>query len=108
MLLRKEGIKTPIVEIHLTSADIVQALAKAKSKARLDSPGIAVVAFPNMIQNLLDFLPFLNLNLICHNLTSEEDASRLVEEAISDGAQVLLGGAITAKISRAVGCPSSC
>src|SRR5512139_2147943 len=40
MLLRKEGIKTPIVEIHLTSADIVQALARAKSKARSDSPGI--------------------------------------------------------------------
>jgi hypothetical protein len=34
MLLRKEGIKTPIVEIHLTSADIVQTLARAKSKGR--------------------------------------------------------------------------
>jgi len=100
MLLRKEGIKTPIVEIHLTSTDIVQALAKAKSKVRSDSPTIAVVAFANMIQNLLDFLPFLNLNLICRTLASEEDAFRLVGEAISDGAQVLLGGAITAKIAR--------
>jgi len=106
MLLRKEGIKTPIVEIHLTSTDIVQALAKAKSKAPSDNPVIAVVAFPNMIQNLLDFLPFLNLNLICHSLNSEEDASRLVEEAISDGAQVLLGGAITAKIARDRGLPT--
>jgi PAS domain S-box-containing protein len=105
LLLRKEGIKTPIVEIHLTSADIVQALTKAKSKARSDNPAIAVVAFPNMIQNLLDFLPFLNLNLICHSLSSEEDASRLVEEAINDGAQVLLGGAITAKIARDRGLP---
>jgi PAS domain S-box-containing protein len=100
MLLRKEGIKAPIVEIHLTSADIVQALTTAKSKARSDSPAIAVVAFSNMIQNLLDFLPFLNLKLTCHRLASEEDASRLVEEAIVDGAQVLLGGAITAKIAR--------
>jgi PAS domain S-box-containing protein len=106
MLLRKEGIKTPIVEIHLTSADIVQALAKAKSKARSDSPAIAVVAFPNMIQNLLDFLPFLNLNLTCHRLASEEDAPRLVEEAIGDGAQVLLGGAITVKIARDRGFPT--
>jgi PAS domain S-box-containing protein len=106
MLLRKEGIKTPIVEIHLTSADIVQALAKAKSKARSDSPAIAVVAFPNMIQNLLDFLPFLNLNLTCHRLASEEDAPRLVEEAIGDGAQVLLGGAITVKIARDRGLPT--
>jgi PAS domain S-box-containing protein len=104
-LLRKEGIKTPIVEIHLTSADIVQALTKAKRKARSDNPAITVVAFPNMIQNLLDFLPFLNLNLICHSLASEEDAFRLVEEAIGGGAQVLLGGAITAKIARDRGLP---
>lgn len=105
MLLRKEGIKTPIVEMHLTSADIVQALTKAKTKARSDSPAIAVVAFPNMIQNLLDFLPFLNLNLSCYRLVSEEDAPRLVEEATAGGAQVLLGGAITAKIARQRGLP---
>lgn len=106
MLLRKEGIKTPIVEIHLTSNDIAQALAKAKRKARSDNPALAVVAFPNMIQNLYDFLPFLNLNLTCHTLASEEDASRLVEEAISDGAQVLLGGAITSRIARDRGFPN--
>ena len=68
MMLRKQGIKTPIVEIHLTSTDIVQALAKAKSTVRSDNPAITVVAFPNMIKNLYDFLPFLNLNLICHSL----------------------------------------
>jgi hypothetical protein len=100
MLLRKEGIKTTIVETHLTIADIVQALTRAKSNVRSDSPAIAVVAFPNTIQNLLDFFPFLNLKLTCHRLASEEDTSRLVEEAIGDGAQDLLGGAITAKITR--------
>ncbi|MBE0569349.1 MAG: sigma 54-interacting transcriptional regulator [Deltaproteobacteria bacterium] len=106
MLLRKEGIKTPIVEIHLTSTDIVQALSQAKNKVRSDNPVIAVVAFPNMIQNLYDFLPFLNLNLVCHSVASEEEAPRLVEKAISDGAQVILGGAITSKIARDRGLPT--
>ena len=106
LLLRKEGIKTPIVEIHLTSADIVQALAKAKNEARSDNPAIAVVAFPNMIKNLYDFLPFLNLNLVCHTLASEGDAPRLVEKAIGDGTQVILGGAITTKIARDRGFPT--
>ncbi len=106
MLLRKEGIKTPIVEIHLTSTDIVQALAKAKSKARSKNPAIAVVAFPNMIQNLYDFLPFLNLKLVCHGVASEEDAPRLVEKAIRNGAQVILGGAITSKLARDRGVPT--
>ncbi|MCX5733382.1 MAG: sigma 54-interacting transcriptional regulator [candidate division NC10 bacterium] len=105
MLLRRAGIKSPIVEIHLTSADIVQALTEAKNKAHSDHPAIAIVAFPGMIQNLLDFLPLLSLPLACHALTSEEDAPRRVEEAIVAGAQVLLGGAITVKIARDRGVP---
>ena len=106
MLLRKEGIKTPIVEIHLTSTDIVQALVRAKSEARSGDPAIAVVAFPNMIRNLHDFLPFLNLNLVCHNIDSEEEAPGMVGKAINDGAQVILGGAITTRIARDRGLPA--
>ncbi len=100
MLLRKEGIRTPIVEIHLTSTDIVSALARAKKEVRSENPAMAVVAFPNMIANLYDFLPFLNLKLACHDLASERDAPRVVEKAIREGAQVILGGAITTRIAR--------
>jgi transcriptional regulator with PAS, ATPase and Fis domain len=106
LLLLKEGIKTPVVEIHLTSTDIVQALARAKSEARSERPAMAVVAFPNMIRNLFDFLPFLNLDLACHNLASEEDVPRLVEKAIREGAEVILGGSITTKIARDRGMPA--
>lgn len=106
MLLRKRGIKTPVVDIHLTSADVVAALAEAKQKARSDSPSMAVVAFPEMIQELLDFLPFLNLRLTSYALTSEENAPPLVAEAITAGAQVVIGGAITTKIARERGLPA--
>jgi transcriptional regulator, propionate catabolism operon regulatory protein len=106
MLLRKRGIKSPVVEIHLTSADVVAALAEAKQKAGSDSPSMAVVAFPEMIQDLLDFLPFLNLRLTSYTLASEEDAPHHVEEAITAGAQVVIGGAITTKIARERGLPA--
>jgi PAS domain S-box-containing protein len=104
-LLRKEGIKSPIVEIHLTSADIVHALTDAKRQAPSDHPAIAIVAFPGMIRNLLDFLPLLSLPLSCYPLASEEEAPGRVEEAIAAGAQVLLGGAITVRIARDRGLP---
>jgi PAS domain S-box-containing protein len=100
MLLRQAGIKSPVVELHLTSADVVQALTEARSKAHFDHAAIAIVAFPGMIQNLLDFLPLLSLPLRCYTLTSEGDAPGRVDEAIAAGAQVLLGGAITVKIAR--------
>lgn len=106
ILLREAGIRTPIVELHLTGTDVASALARAKGEARSDSPAMAVVAFPNMMENLRDFHPFLNLNLALHDLASEEDAPRLVEKAIRDGAQVVLGGAITTRIARERGLPA--
>jgi transcriptional regulator, propionate catabolism operon regulatory protein len=106
MLLREAGINTPIVEIRLTSADMVQALSEATRLAGSDTPKIGLVAFPEMIQNLLDFLPILNLNLTYRSLASEEDAPGQVAKVIEDGAQVVLGGAITAKIAQDHGLPA--
>lgn len=106
LMLRSEGIRSPIVEIHLTSGDMVQALSKARSATNIENPSIAVVAFPNMVQNLLDFEPFLNLRLSCYRLSSEEAAQDLVETAVSEGAQVVLGGAISTRIARKLGLPT--
>lgn len=106
LMMRSEGIRSPIVEIHLTSRDMVQALSEARSATHSENPSIAVVAFPNMVQNLLDFEPFLNLRLSCYRLDSETEAPRLVETAIAEGAQVVLGGAITTQIVKRLGLPT--
>lgn len=104
--LKSEGIRVPIVEIYLTSGDMVQALFEVRSVTHSENPFIAVVAFPNMVQNLLDFEPFLNLRLSCYRLNSEKDAPSLVKAAIAEGAQVILGGAITTQIARSLGLPT--
>lgn len=106
LLLKSEGIRVPIVEIHMTSGDMVRALNEAKSVTHSENPFIAVVAFPNMIQNLLDFKPLLNLRLSFYPHDSEKDVSSLVKTAITDGAQVVLGGATTTQIARNLGLPA--
>jgi PAS domain S-box-containing protein len=105
-LLRQADINSPIVEIHLTSADVALALNEAKIKAGSEHPAIAVVAFPGMIQTLLDFQPFLRLSVTCYPVASEGDAPRLVDEAVRAGAQVVLGGAITTRTARDLGVPA--
>ena len=100
VLLREADITCPVVELHLTSADLAQALNEAKTMTGSEHPTIAVVAFPGMIQNLLDFQPFLRLAVTCYPLAAEGDAPRLVEEAVRAGAEVLLGGAITVRTAR--------
>ncbi|OPY85326.1 MAG: Propionate catabolism operon regulatory protein [Smithella sp. PtaU1.Bin162] len=106
MFLRQAGIKSPIVEIHLTSSDIVQALEEAKSICHFEDPFIAVVAYENMIKNLFDFLPFLNVRLSFHTFNSEEEAPSVIRTAIAQGAQIILGGAITVKIAGEFGFPA--
>jgi len=104
--LMADDIRVPIVEIHLTSGDMAQALSEARSLSRSERPVIAVVAFPNMVQNLLDFEPFLNVNLFYYQLDSESDAPILVRTAIADGAQVILGGALTTQSVKSLGVPA--
>ena len=104
--LNAEDIRVPIVEIHLTSGDMAQALSEARSLSRSERPVIAVVAFPNMVQNLLDFEPFLNVDLFYYQLDSESDAPILVRTAIADGAQVILGGALTTQSVKCLDLPA--
>ena len=106
--LISEGIKVPIVEMHMTSGDLVRALSEAKSMSRSEQPFIAVVAFPNMLQNLLDFEPFLNVRLSCYRLDveKEKDVANLIKAAVAEGAQVILGGAVTTRTAKSLGLPA--
>ncbi|MDP1990521.1 MAG: sigma 54-interacting transcriptional regulator [Syntrophales bacterium] len=104
--LISEGIKVPIVEMHMTSGDLVQALSEAKSMSHSEQPFIAVVAFPNMLQNLLDFEPFLNVRLSCYRLDIEKDVENLIKAAVAEGAQVILGGAVTTQAAKSLGLPA--
>lgn len=104
--LRHAGIHSPIVEIHLTSSDMVHALTEAKNICRDENPCIAVVAYANMIQNLYDFLPFLNLRLKFYTFDSEKEAPAVIKKAITAGAQIIMGGAITFNIAGKLGFPA--
>ena len=100
MQLRQEGIHSPIVEIPTVSGDIAQALAEASIRARSKNPRIAVIAYANMIGTLLDFLPHLNLHLTFYTLVSDKEAPDVINTAIANGAEVILGGAITNNIAK--------
>lgn len=104
--LKAADIRVPIVEIHLTSRDMVQALSEARSMTSSENPLIAVVAFPNMVQNLLDFEPFLNISLTCYQLESEDEAPIVIKTAIAKGTQVVLGGATTIQSAKELGLPA--
>ena len=97
--LKRGGIKSPVVEIELTSKDMVQALIEARQRAGSDNPLVAVIGFSNMIQNLLAFKPLLNMRLNCYIRTSENESQQFVEKAVADGAKAILGGITSTRIA---------
>ena len=106
LMLQKAGITTPIVEIQVTGKDLATALERARTLVPLDRPKIGVISYPNMIQHLKDFLPFLNLDITCYELSTESKTDYVVDLAIRNGMNVLLGGVSTSRTAQERGVPT--
>jgi PAS domain S-box-containing protein len=95
LLLKSEGVKTPIVEIPLAPEDMAKALAEASTLTGKSRPRIGVVAFPNMTLGLEALAPVLHLDLTYYPLEREEDTCQAIERAFADNVDVVLGGVVT-------------
>jgi PAS domain S-box-containing protein len=100
VVMQREGIRSPIVEIELTSRDMVQALMEARRLTASPDPLLAVIGFDHMIQNLMAFKPLLRMRLNGYILSPGDDPRQIVEKAIAEGAEILLGGATSTRIAR--------
>ena len=95
LVLKQANLGVPIVEMQVTAKDLAFALKKAKLLVKKESFRIGVVSFPNMIQQLKDFLPFLNLDITCYELSIGENVEKKLLTAMKDGMDVLMGGVTT-------------
>jgi len=95
LALKKAGLTVPIVEMQVSAKDLAIALKKAKLLIKKDKFRIGVVSYPNMIQQLKDFLPFFSLDITCYELAIGENVENTLLNAMNDGMDVLLGGVST-------------
>ena len=106
LVLKQANLGVPIVEMQVTAKDLAIALEKAKFLIKKELFRIGVVSFPNMIQQLKDFLPFLNLDITCYELSIGESVEKKLLAAMEDGMDVLLGGVTTYLHARQKGLPA--
>ena len=106
LVLKQANLGVPIVEMQVTAKDLAFALKKAKLLVKKESFRIGVVSFPNMIQQLKDFLPFLNLDITCYELSIGENVEKRLLTAMKDGMDVLLGGVTTYTYAKQRGLPA--
>lgn len=105
LTLRDMGFGVPIVEMQVTAKDLAIALEKARQLIRKETFRIGVISFPNMIQQLKDFLPFFSLDITCYELSIKENVEDKLGAAMADGMDVLLGGVTTHSLARKKGLP---
>jgi PAS domain S-box-containing protein len=100
--IRDAGLAVSIVEVSITGFDLIRAV----EKARAFSSNIAVVAFPSMVMGIDCLAPILEVNLRNYIINSEFEAEANVKRAFADGADVVIGGVITAKVAALHGIPA--
>ena len=101
MAIKNEGIGVVIVEIPVTTYDIIRAIEKAKRHGDC----IALVVFPPMIKGLSSLSSALGIDLRIYFLESDEDGDTKVALAMRAGASVIVGGYVAGAAAKKLDCP---
>lgn len=101
--IKQAKLEVAVVTIPVTSFDIIRAINAAKAQGKR----IAVVAHATMVLGI-DFLAeVLGVEIQHYAATYGQDYEELIKEAISDGAEVILGGALAVAAAKRHGIPFS-
>lgn len=90
-----------VVNIPISGFDLVIAL----EKARKVGSRIAVVAFPSMVSQIECLESALGVKIKKYNVLSQDQIDAAIDEALQDGATVLLGGYSTGQVAKQRGIP---
>lgn len=100
MIREQAGI--PVVDITISSYDLVRALARASQLGRR----IALIVFHNMVQSAADVAALMGIDLSEFVVRDEEAAARALSEALRGGAEVIVGGSLAVRLARGMGVAS--
>lgn len=100
--IRDSGQDVIVVDIPVTGFDIIRAIEKAKCHGT----HIAAVAFPAMIRGIESLISALGIDLRLYPLESEHEVEDQVKQALSDGADVVVGGYVTLLATQKFGYPA--
>lgn len=88
----KKHIAVPIVEVKLTGQDLGRLIKQAKDKLKQPCPQIAIVGFANMYSDMTYFDEIFDIKLKVYFIRNMIETKNAVDQAIADGARLLIGG----------------
>ena len=102
----KQYTDTPVVEIVLTAQEMALLIMRAKQIAGKEKPVVAVVGFRNMFCDMSYFDELYNIELKTYFADQGAELPVAVRRAISEGADVVIGGDTAVSIATEAGVPS--
>lgn len=101
--IKRSNLDVAVVELPVTGFDIIRALETAKTHG----PHIAVVAYAAMVKGIDCLSPLLDFSFRQY-ITEQDDGEvePLIQQAIRDGADVVVGGGIFCQVAQKHGLPA--
>lgn len=102
-LIAKSGIRTPLIEVPISGPDLAQALYEAKQITGKQVPVIGFLAFENMVYDIELFSKLMNLDLKVYELATAEDIPTMVDQALRDKVDIVVGGILSTRLAASRG-----
>lgn len=96
----KRNTDLPVVEIVITAQEMGLLITQAKRIVNKPQPQIAVIGVPNMFCDMHDFNQIFEINLRTYFVESADALPEAVRSAVSDGAELIVGGEIVCANAR--------
>ncbi|NLY46471.1 MAG: sigma 54-interacting transcriptional regulator [Tissierella sp.] len=100
--LIKENLKIPVVELSITSFDLLRGFKNVKGYKEK----IGVIGYGNVIDGSDIAGNLLDLDIVKIEVNWEENVERIIQPYIDKGIKVFIGDSITKKISSKLNCKS--
>lgn len=104
--LIKQYTDIPVVEIVLTAQEMALLVQKAKQIVKKPRPVIAVVGFKNMFCDMSYFDELYDIELRTYFVAKEKELVSFVRQAVSEGADLVIGGDVSVAAASKEGVPS--
>lgn len=103
-LLDREIKSTPIVELPVSTYDLLKAIHRAKTYGN----HVTVIGFDSIIQGVEQLAPILDVNITVYLIANELDGKVYMKRAMENDQKVdvLLGGAVAENLAKELGIPT--
>lgn len=104
--LVKSQLTVPVVDIVLSGMDMIILLDHARRILSTPKPRIAFVGFRYMFSDCTPLADILNVDPYIYYAASGKDVPTVVEQAVAEGAELIIGGDLACKHATQLGLPS--